>query len=152
MKRHISLIPLSQDHHHGLMLAQLIKKGAPEYKDLPTDIAGKVKYTKDIWENELKQHFTNEEKILFPVMKGKDEEIDILIEEILEEHIKIKSLVADLNKTENYETTLNNLGILLEQHIRKEERQLFVKIQTLFENELNDLEGKIIAVKNDCRI
>lgn len=152
MKRHKSLIPLSQDHHNGLMLAQLIKKGAPKYKGLPTDIMGKVKYVKDSWENELKQHFENEEKILFPVMKGKDDGIDILIEDILEEHNKIRSLVADLSKTENYETALNDLGILLEGHIRKEERQLFVKIQALFENELNDLEGKIIAVKNDCRI
>lgn len=152
MKRHKSLIPLSHDHHHGLMMAQLIKKGAPEYKGLPVDLAGKIKFVKHSWETELKLHFENEEKILFPFVKGKNEEIDKLIDEILDEHIKIKNLILELDSTNNYETVLNNLGLLLEQHIRKEERKLFTMIQTHFNDDLTELEGKILAVKNSCSI
>jgi iron-sulfur cluster repair protein YtfE (RIC family) len=150
MKRHESLIALSHDHHHGLMLAQLIKKGAPEYKGLPTDIIGKVKYAEEAWEKELKVHFNNEEKILFPFVRGKDAKLDQLIDEILVEHKQIKKLFDKLNKSSDKEAVLNNLGILLEKHIRQEEREVFQKIQTLFKDELNELNGKIIAVKNSC--
>lgn len=71
MKRHKCLVALSHDHHHGLMLAQLIKKGAPEYKDLPKDLYSKIKYTKNSWENELKLHFENEEKNTIPFCERK---------------------------------------------------------------------------------
>ena len=108
MKRHPSLIALSHDHHHGLMLAQLIKKGAPEYKGLQTDIIGKVKYAKEAWEKELKLHFKNEEEILFPFVKNKDVDLDKLIEGILEEHKQIKSLVKNLDTSENKEEVLND--------------------------------------------
>ena len=150
MKRHGSLIALSHDHHHGLMLAQLIKMGAPEYKGLPTDVNEKVNHVKETWEKELKLHFENEENILFPFVKGKDVELDNLIEEILEEHIQIKNLIKSLDLAENQEDILNILGTKLEEHIRKEEREVFQKIQALFKDELNELNGKIIAVKDSC--
>lgn len=152
MKRHKCLVALSHDHHHGLMLAQLIKKGAPEYKDLPKDLYSKIKYTKNSWENELKLHFENEEKILFPFVKGKDNQLDILISEIIEEHLTIKNLVKDLDYSDKDEEKLNDLGIALENHIRKEERVIFQKIQLLFKDELNQLDGKIISVKDSCKI
>ncbi|MCB0369593.1 MAG: hemerythrin domain-containing protein [Bdellovibrionales bacterium] len=152
MKRHKNIIALSHDHHHGLMLAQLIKKNAPEYKGLPTDLIGKVNHVKDSWEKELNLHFENEENILFPFVKGKDEEIDKLIEEVLEEHKLIESLVKKLDTHSDIESTLDQLGKALESHIRKEERELFQKIQLSFGEELNKLEGKIIAVKDDCGI
>ncbi len=150
MKRHESLIALSHDHHHGLMLAQLIKKGAPEYKGLPTDLNGKVNYAKQAWEKELKLHFENEENILFPFAKDRDAELDNLIVEILEEHKIIENLLKDLDTSDSKEEALNNLGVALEQHIRKEERQVFQKIQQLFGDELKQLDGKIIAVKDSC--
>ena len=151
MKRHKSLIPLSQDHHHGLLLSQLIKKGAPEYKDLPNDIEGKAEYVKESWNNELKLHFENEEKILFPFVQGKNDALDNLISEIIDEHIKIKKLVKELDYSENKEETLNKLGVLLENHIRKEERILFPQTQTLLGIDLDKLEGKINPVKNTCK-
>jgi iron-sulfur cluster repair protein YtfE (RIC family) len=134
------------------MLAQLIKKGAPEYKGLPSDLTGKVNHVKESWEKELKLHFKNEENILFPFVKGKDEELDALIDNILEEHRLIESLVKKLDTQQDVESTLDQLGKTLEGHIRKEERELFQKIQILLGEELNKLEGKIIAVKDDCDI
>lgn len=150
MKRHKSLINLSHDHHHGLMLAQLIKKDAPEYKDLPNDTDGKVKHVIDSWRNELKFHFENEENVLLPAIVGKNEEIDNLIEEILSEHKLIENLVLGLAKSSNVVSDLNELGLILENHIRKEERQLFHLIQTHFPNELDNLDGKIPSAKNSC--
>lgn len=150
MKRYKSLIALSHDHHHGLMLAQLIKKDAPEYKGLPTDLDGKVNHVKESWKKELKLHFKNEEKILFPFVKGKDKEIDVLIEENIAEHKIIKSIVEELETTDDAETTLDKLGKTLELHIRKEERVLFNKMQNLLGEELDSLEDKILPVKNSC--
>lgn len=148
MKRHPALIPLSHDHHHGLLLAQLIKKNAPGYKGMPKNIEGKLAYTKSAWKNELKKHFENEEVILFPLARGRDIEIDKLIGEIIEEHIEIRNLIASLDDDSGITDKLDKLGSILENHIRKEERLLFKKIQgVLSENELKSLEGKIMTVK-----
>ena len=152
MKRHKSLIPLSQDHHNGLMLAQLIKKGAPEYKDLPKDIDGKISYTLNVWHNELKFHFKNEENVLFPAVSGKSQEIDILINELNNEHSLIELKIIELNDPTDSEKQLDDLGNLLELHIRKEERILFEKIQSILHNELTDLEGKIPRAHDSCNI
>lgn len=150
MKRHKNLIGLSHDHHHGLRLAQLIKKDAPEYKDLPNDTEGKVKYTIDAWEKELQYHFKNEEEILFPAVENKDEKIDELIDEILIEHEEIEYKINQLRTTDEKEEILNDLGYMLQQHIRKEERELFDRIQIVFgEEKLTELIEKIEPVKNE---
>ena len=129
MKRHSALHKLSHDHHHGLILANLIKKNAPKYKNLPNTIDGKVEHTIYFYNTELVKHFHNEEEILFPSAKGKGESLDKLIKEIILEHKKIKSLVDLLKTTNNYEEALDELGNLLESHIRKEERELFPVIE-----------------------
>ena len=144
IKRHNALAPLSRDHHHGLILAQLIKKGAPEYKDLPKTTSEKVKYTINFYKSELEKHFKNEEEVLYPGVKNKSDEIDELFEEIISEHKKIKQLVLQLESSENKDDILNELGVLLELHIRKEERVLFEKIQNLLsDEELKQLEIKL---------
>ena len=81
---------------------------------------------------------------VFPVVKGKDDEIDNLFEEIITEHKKIKQLINHLKSDENVENTLDEFGHILESHIRKEERILFGKIQeVLTEDELTALENQL---------
>jgi iron-sulfur cluster repair protein YtfE (RIC family) len=144
IKRHKGLAPLSGDHHKGLILAQLIKKGAPEFRDLPKTTSEKVEYTISFYKNELVKHFTNEEEVLYPAVKNKSNEIDELFEEIISEHKKIKQLVDQLETNKNKTDILNELGVLLELHIRKEERLLFEKIQNLLsDDELMQLENKL---------
>ncbi|MBT8386178.1 MAG: hemerythrin domain-containing protein [Ignavibacteria bacterium] len=144
IKRHKALAPLSRDHHRGLILSQLIKKDAPEYKDLPKTTSEKVEYTISFYKSELVKHFTNEEEILYHAVKNKSNEIDVLFEEIISEHKKIQQLVVQLESGENKSDILNKLGVLLELHIRKEERSLFEKIQNLLsEEELMQLEKKL---------
>ncbi len=74
MKRHPALYPLSHDHHQGLILAQQLKKGAPQYKGMPSTLEEKKNYTISFYNNELKKHFYDEEKILFPLCKRKTHE------------------------------------------------------------------------------
>lgn len=144
IKRHNALAPLSRDHHRGLILSQLIKKDAPDYKDLPKTTFDKVKYTINFYKSELVKHFKNEEDILYPAVKNKSNEIDELFEDIISEHNKIKQLVVQLESGEKNSDILNELGVLLELHIRKEERLLFEKIQNLLsDEELTQLKKKI---------
>jgi len=144
IKRDKALHILSHDHHHGLILAQLIKKGSPQYKNLPNTTEGKKDYSIKFYYDELVKHFEDEEKILFPVVNGKDDEIDNLIEEIITEHKKIKQLVSQLESDEDVKNTLNELGNILESHIRKEERDLFMKIQAILtEQELTAVEEQL---------
>lgn len=144
MKRHKSLIFISHDHYHGLQLAQLIKKNAPKSKNLPNDIEGKKNYTLSFYENDLLHHFYLEENIILPAVKGRDKEIDKLFEEIIIEHKNIENAIESLKENINVEDKLDEIGILLQNHIRKEEQILFEKIQKeLSENELQKLEEEL---------
>jgi iron-sulfur cluster repair protein YtfE (RIC family) len=144
LKRDKALHILSHDHHHGLLLAQLIKRGSPKYKNMPDTTEGKKDYLIRFYKDELIKHFEDEEKILFPMVRGKKDEIDNLFEEIITEHKKIKQLINQLETDEDVENTLDELGHILESHIRKEERILFGKIQeVLTEDELTALENQL---------
>jgi iron-sulfur cluster repair protein YtfE (RIC family) len=145
MKRHPALIPLSQDHHKALLLAQLIKKNAPVYHGLPTDLMGKMNFAKEIYHTELENHFRDEEQFVFPYLNGKDVELDNLISEIVHEHIILKERITSLNDNLNLVDELDEIGKILEEHVRKEERILFEKAQTI----LNDEELRLIQNKFD---
>lgn len=153
MKRHKSLQSLSQEHHHGLMLAQLIKSGSPEYKGLPNTVEGKVQHTIKFFEENLVPHFNKEEKILFTISKNKNAEIDRLINELIFQHKAIYLLVNKLRKSSEPKIKLNELGMLLESHIRKEERELFQGIQNvLTESEMEKLEKDLGESSTSCKV
>jgi iron-sulfur cluster repair protein YtfE (RIC family) len=149
MKRHKSLIFISHDHYHGLQLAQLIKKNAPKLKNLPEDLEGKKNYTINFYENDLLHHFYLEEKIILPSVKGKNKKIDKLFDEIIVEHKEIEKTVESLKENINIEEKLDKLGTQLQDHIRKEERILFEKIQKeLSEEEMQKLEEELHAYED----
>jgi iron-sulfur cluster repair protein YtfE (RIC family) len=144
MQRRKEIQILSEEHHHGLMLAQMAKKNAPEFKNLPNDIDGKIKFAEEAWNDELEEHFRKEEEILFPAARGKKKEIDDLMDELLEEHVTIKDLIFSLRDAENKEEKLHELSQAMDKHIRKEERQLFEMIQdTLTDKELTAISEKL---------
>jgi hemerythrin-like domain-containing protein len=143
MKRNPALYTLSHDHHQGLILAQQLKKGAPQYKGMPSTLKDKKEYTLSFYITELRKHFQDEEEILFPAVKNRNHELDNKITEIISEHRKMELLIKDLEKTDQLENVFDELGWLLEQHIRKEERDLFMEIEKV----LSDDELKIISDK-----
>ena len=127
MKRHNALVKLSQDHHHALILSQLLKKDIPDYQGMPNTTEGKVTYTINFFNSELITHFDEEEKILFPFAS-----------------------VDSLNSPDNIDNKLDKLGNMLDAHVRKEERELFMLIQEkLPEEKLNELEKKFDAAGNE---
>lgn len=143
MKRHSALIPLSQDHHKALLLAQLIKKNAPVYHGLPIELVGKMNFAKEIYHTELEHHFRDEEQFVFPLLKGKDKELDELISEIMNEHLIIKEKILSLIDNPNLVDQLNEIGNILDVHVRKEERILFERAQLILSaDELKIIENK----------
>ena len=129
MKRHISLTPLSREHHAGLLLAKLLQKGAPAYKGLPTDSIGKAAYAIQFYRDELIDHFKLEENVLLPAIKGVNPILDAMSVTIVDEHSQIRLLFEMIHQAENLENYLDVLGTSLELHIRKEEREFFPLIQ-----------------------
>lgn len=153
MKRHPALIPLSQDHHKALLLAQLIKKNAPEYHDLPKDLIGKMNFAKEIYHTELENHFRDEEQIVFPYLKEKDIELDNLISEILNEHIILKEKILSLIENPDLVNQLDEIGNILGEHVRKEERIIFEKAQTILSNdELKMIESKFAENRSQKKV
>ena len=128
MKRHEALAPLSREHHQTLILAQLLKKGAPAYKGLPDNPGDKAKYALEQFEKEIKKHFSNEEDIL---EKAKDchASINRLAVEIVNEHHELTDLFLSLDAVPEPVDIMDKLAQKLEAHIRKEERVLFPLLQ-----------------------
>ena len=69
MKRHAGLVPLSRDHHEGLVMARrsIRGKGSSERDEWPTDPAEQVARLSEFFETDLRPHFEAEEACVFPV-------------------------------------------------------------------------------------
>lgn len=152
MKRHTAIIPLSHDHHHALILAQALKKNAVKSGLGAKPIREKVQAAINAFNTELIPHFNHEEVLLFPMALGKNKVLDKMIQDIIDEHDKIRISVESLQNG-NVEENLDSFGKLLENHVRTEERILFPKIEEVVgDEELNLLNGQIITVKDSCGI
>lgn len=144
MKRHPALVKLSRDHYSGLLLAQQMKINAAPYRGYPTDLEGKIRFLISEYEEMLKPHFAQEENILFPLAAKKSPELAALVDELIAEHRQLTSLIESVSDSVHQKEKLNDIGFLLEQHIRREERKLFQMIQeTMSEEELGELEKKL---------
>lgn len=128
MKRHASLIPLSHEHHDALILARFLQKTTPPYKGLPTELPEKAQYALNFYNEKLIDHFLQEEAII-PIVKGNSQELDTLMDDMVKEHVVLRELFVQLTDQTEFLLPLDHLGKTLEDHIRKEERQIFPMIQ-----------------------
>jgi len=151
MKRHKTIIPLSHDHHVMLKMAQGIKKNFIKTDLGTSSLSNKIKHVVNSYNTELLPHFNHEETILFPIAKGKDAELDKMIDKIVEEHDRIGEMVLNLENGDK-EKNLDELGFLLESHIRNEERNVFTKIEEVLGDDLNIIDGELYAVTDSCGI
>src|ERR1043165_9426315 len=109
MKRHASLIPLSHDHDMSLLLSQVLRKDSPAYKGMSKDPKDKAEYITTHYNTHLIKHFEKEEKILFPFAKGRDKEMDALIEELINDHREIAKKVSSIHEAADLTEHLDNL-------------------------------------------
>jgi hypothetical protein len=143
MLRDPSLHPLSHQHQHGLALCVIIRRTLDRDESAETrrELAGKVKAA---WEIELEPHFSVEEQALFPAVKGRIDEPQ-LVDQLVREHREIETLIQDLLAFPET-LRLRAFAKLLNDHIRTEERRLFEQIQEhLNEEELLALGRRLDA-------
>src|SRR5581483_6173087 len=127
MLRDKSLIPLSHQHQHALALCVRIERASP----IPAgDVAAWQKETAHIFQSEIQTHFAAEEQVVFPAAQ-KFEELQALVAELTSEHGELRDKFAAAMAESMAPQDIAALGQLLSAHIRKEERQLFERLQQL---------------------
>ncbi len=136
MKRHLSLVPFSRDHHGALILSRLLQKDAPAYKGLPADIPGKMAYALTFYQEHLLPHFTAEESCIVSHLQGKDTMLDQKLAEMVDEHSRLKEMFQSIPETDTPADWLDKTGRMLENHIRKEERDIFPLIEKIGDEEM----------------
>lgn len=128
MLRDPSLVPLSHQHHDALVLCVEIRRGlANPARD---KILALARRTANFGAVQLENHFGVEESILFPAIREKLGPLP-LIEELVEDHRRMKSLATRAARAEQGEQAeiLRQFAELLDAHIRREEGELFEDIQ-----------------------
>ncbi len=124
MKRAEQLIPLSHDHHQGLVVSQhalRLKEDASV-----VDIEHHWQKVKDCLEEQAKHHFVIEEKYLLEPLaelKGNEE----MVERIYAEHKAFEDFTE--KPVGQSLAELQEIAALLKAHIKYEERQVFARAQ-----------------------
>jgi hypothetical protein len=142
MLRDKNLIPLSRQHQRALALCVRIDRAQPiPGKDL------------DAWQMEIDQlfrqeidfHFSAEESALFPVAL-RFGELAPLVEELRVEHAELRECFSEAAARSMSVERMIAFAGKLSAHIRKEERQLFERLQQLLTaGELTELGVKLEA-------
>ncbi|MBZ0213048.1 MAG: hemerythrin domain-containing protein [Nitrospirae bacterium] len=117
MKRHPALQPFSRDHNVGLVLARSLQTASDD--GARREVARKLL---EAWDVELKDHFSEEERLLGPLAS------EGMAERLRHEHRVIAEWIEAFRTTGEYGTTAA-VGTLLHDHIRWEERELFPAIE-----------------------
>ena len=144
LKRQPGLIPLSREHHRVLLLAQLLKKNVPDYRGMPTTLEGKIAYLHDAFHAELQPHIKKEEAVLLPLVREHAPSLGHMCDMLTDEHQQIQEhILAVISLQPPFDETalreqLNTIGLLLEQHVRMEERMFFQRIQQTIDKKILD--------------
>jgi hemerythrin-like domain-containing protein len=126
-----NLIPLSHQHQRALALCVRIQRASPIGD---SDLSTWQSEVAQQFENEIKIHFAAEEEILFPTARNY-QELVALTEELLADHHDLRVFFAWAKAREISSAELTEFGERMSNHIRKEERQLFERLQGLMTSE-----------------
>lgn len=136
MKRNEHIIPLSREHHFGLLCSWKVREGVRlgiEYDRIKA-------YINFFWKERLSPHFNTEDV----VFRNIDKEEKMLTME--QDHVEIENLITLINQSENYDLMIQ-FADLLQSHIRFEERELFPAIEKkLSEYELAAMGNQLIQL------
>jgi iron-sulfur cluster repair protein YtfE (RIC family) len=139
MKRNENIIPLSHDHHHALLCCWKIRQGLKNKAELNRI----QKYVDYFWNGHLKEHFKEEEEILFPYLQ------DEFTKRIQSEHDELKLLKNEIVANVSMEN-LEQFADLLDNHVRFEERQWFPHLEeNLTEIQLLEIGKKLEEIHSN---
>ena len=117
MKRDEALRPLSREHLNALHAAKVLREG--------NDLEAVTAVFFDFWEGEGQRHFRIEEEVLLPHWARYAAVDRSGVARMLEEHLAIRREALRLKAGEASLEEAQDLGRLLHDHVRFEERQLF---------------------------
>jgi hemerythrin-like domain-containing protein len=122
IKRYPVLTEFSRDHHFGLLLVWKIRQGIKNNTQ-PERISS---YILSYFNSDLRQHFDEEEKLLFKKL-----DINLRLRKRAEsDHAEIYELVSLISQNSNNRQYIIQFADKLDMHIRFEERELFNYIQS----------------------
>jgi hemerythrin-like domain-containing protein len=116
IKRSKELVPLSKEHHEGLLFGWKIKQGLRNGTPHQTISA----FIQWFWETDLQEHFRKEEQVLAVHLPADN----ALVQRMMEEHMELEAQIRLCAMVQDEELFLQ-LADGLHGHIRFEERVLF---------------------------
>src|SRR5690606_21106480 len=144
-KRDKSLVPLSREHHFGLLFCWKLRQGLKNGADLEV----MRDYVRYFWNNILKEHCQEEEWLMERLLPHDDTQRARLHEE----HKLIETLVELIEDGSPMNKDLFKvLDKDLVDHIRWEERELFPYLQTIAPADDLELAGQLLEHKHDPRL
>jgi hemerythrin-like domain-containing protein len=126
-RRHESLIPLSRQHNHALILALLIRRRDGIERGEAAWLEETARKIQAAYAAELAGHFEVEESVLFPDMERYLGRLK-LVHDLIEEHQTLRGLVRRIQAVPSVEL-FDDFSARLDAHVRKEERRLFVEFE-----------------------
>lgn len=131
MLRDKNLIPLSHQHQRALALCVRIDRASPitaaELEAWQSEMA-------QLFQSEIGTHFSAEEQFVFPAAAQFDE-LKALAAELISEHADLRTHFERAGRGNLSSNDIASLAQRLSAHIRKEERQLFERMQALMSRE-----------------
>jgi len=131
MLRNKNLIPLSRQHQHALALCVRIDRASP-IRD--ADLGAWQAEIRQHSEAEIRIHFAAEELVLFPAA-CRFAELAPLVADLLTDHGALRAAFALAETNDMSAKVLSAFAERLSAHIRKEERQLFERMQEFLTEE-----------------
>jgi len=132
MKRCEQLQKLSREHHGSLVMAKNIGLIANEGSE--QELLEAIQTVKQYYDDELEEHFQHEERTIFAPIFRQFPELREMATVLLKEHGFIRLLIPKITK-ETARKDLADFALVLKNHTRMEERELFPVIETLFTDE-----------------
>lgn len=139
MKRDKNLIPLSWEHHSGLVFARRIKKRIGD-DESPESVRLYMLFE---WETTLERHFLQEETIISPVFKRHLTE-NAELAQMENDHNRMREIIAQLNDYKYTTTDMLEFSSRLTAHIRFEEDVLFPLFEKTMTAEEMDSIGNLL--------
>lgn len=147
-RRHESLVPLSRDHRDALALAFRLHHPSPPGPATavtpPSTAASRAAEALDFFRAHLAGHFAAEEEVLFPAIAARlaaDAPERFLLDALIADHRRMDELRDEIaaalaagarsGDDDRLATPLRALADTLEQHVRREERELFARFEEL---------------------
>jgi hypothetical protein len=122
VKRIPELRDLSDDHHTGLVLARRCKQAASAGAEPSAEATWQ--HVREVFRSDLEPHFQIEERLLVPALEAIGE--DALAAQIREDHAALRE---QRDGGARDPQSLSRFGVLLQSHIRFEEREIFDPVQ-----------------------